>query len=430
MNSETKSYLEEVRDACIECGLCTAFQREMGQEPLTFGEIARKLLYADAVAQGEGRVLKGKDMPEDVYGFARACLMCGRCTAHCPVDIRAPKVVAAARAVIAEAMPRTTADYRRYRCDRADSMYRRIRTAQNDLYPVECEGLCFDVMRAPTTLNDATLPDGDALAGGPGARTGETLFFPGCSLANNFPALSGRVFDGLEDAGLADCQTSLCCGRPLFLSGLVEDWHSYERELCDRIVASGARRVVTSCPNCYYTLRESFERCGIAGKVELVYLAELLAEAGYRFEPSERFPYQKVSIHDSCPDRHDGVIARSLRTIFENVEVVEPANSQLDSVCCGSGGFGSVFASELPQAMFGRGVTEFYETRARCMVTSCATCAAAYKSSGALMCRHYLELLFGEEMDMDAYDAVFGKLWDPSDADYLGTFEDEEPFFA
>jgi fumarate reductase (CoM/CoB) subunit B len=422
VNQGTRDYLQSVYEDCIECGVCTSFQEQMGQVPLTFGEIARKLMDAEDAAAAEGGSLSGRNMPEDVYDFARSCLMCGRCTSRCPVDIRAPKVVAAAREVIVEAMPRVVGDYRRYRCDRADSMFNRIRTTQQD------KGNIAAAEGAPT-IADATIPFDDALADTPDAKTGKSLFFPGCSLNNNFPGLTEHVRKALEDAGIIDCTSRLCCGRPLFLIGLRDDREAYYRELSRRIVASGVERVIVSCPNCYYTMGEVFASCGIDDKVELRFLSDVLAEEGYRFEPSEAFPFQKVAFHDSCPDRHDGTIARSLRTLFENVEVIEPENTQLDSVCCGSGGFGSVFKQELPQSMFTKSVSDFFGTRARCMVAACATCAAAYKSSGMLRCFHYLELLFGCEMDMDAYNDVFGELWDPANPRNFGTIDSDEPFF-
>lgn len=422
MDIKVREYLGAVRDECIGCGICTAFQQEEGQVPLAFGEIAGRLLEADEAAAAEGRSLKGLDLPEDIYDFARSCLMCGRCTSRCPVDIRAPKAVAAARSVIAQAMPRIVDDYRRYRCDRADSMFSRIRTVQHEAgnaVPVE----------PSSAFNDATVGAGDALCGA--ALDGKrSLFFPGCSLNNNFPAFASHVYRRLEDDGIVDCMTQLCCGRPLFLAGLPDERDAYEDELCARIARSGVERVIVCCPNCFYTMRESFERCGIAGSVELRYLTEVLADEGYRYEPSEAFPYGKVAIHDSCPDRHDGIIAQSLRTLFENVEVVEPANSQTDSICCGAGGFASVYKGGLCQALFAKGVAEFYETRARCLVTSCATCAATYKSSGAVQCCHVLELVFDQPMDMDAYDATFETLWNPDDPRFLGTFDSDEPFFA
>lgn len=422
MKSDTREYLQSALDDCIECGICTSFQEEMGQIPLAFGQLAGKLLAAEDAAVAESRALSGRDMPEDAYDFARSCLLCGRCTSQCPVDIRAPKVVAAAREVICEAMPRTVGDYRRYRCDRADSMFNRIRATHAE------KGNAPAASGTPT-IGDPTIPSDDALAGTPEAKTGSSLFFPGCSLNNNFPGLTEHVRAALEEAGIIDCTSRLCCGRPLFLIGLHADRDAYYRELCDRIVASGAKRVIVTCPNCYYTMREMFETFGIAGKVELRFISDVLAEEGYRFEPSDRFPFSKVAFHDSCPDRHDGIIARSVRKLFENVEVVEPENAMLDSICCGSGGFGSVFKQDLPQAMFTKSVSDFFATRARCMVTSCATCAAAYKSSGMLRCFHYLELIFGCEMDMDAYNDVFGELWDPANPRNFETIDSDEPFF-
>ena len=428
MHPDTREYLQSVLDDCIECGVCTEFQSQMGQVPLTFGQLAGKLLVAEDAAAAEGRALSGRDMPEDVYDFARSCLLCGRCTSRCPVDIRALKAVAAVREAISEAMPRTVDDYRRYRCDRADSMFNRIRATQAEKGNMPAAAGAVE-LAGTSTIGDATIPADDALADTPEARTGTSLFFPGCSLNNNFPGLTEHVRAALESAGIIDCTSRLCCGRPLFLIGLREDRDAYYRELCRRIVASGAQRVIVSCPNCYYTMGEMFENCGISDRVELRFISDVLAEEGFRFEPSDAYPFTKVAFHDSCPDRHDGTIARSLRTLFSNVEVVEPENAMLDSICCGSGGFGSVYKQTLPQAMFTKSVSDFFGTRARCMVTSCATCAAAYKSSGMLRCFHYLELIFGCEMDMDAYNDVFGELWNPDNPRSFAAFDSDEPFF-
>ena len=46
-----------------------------------------------------------------------------------------------------------------------------------------------------------------------------------------------------------------------------------------------------------------------------------------------------------------------------------------------------------------------------------------------LRCFHYLELIFGCEMDMDAYNDVFGELWDPANPRNFETIDSDEPFF-
>lgn len=128
--SQIVDYLREVASACVECGLCTQIQREENQLPLTYGSIASRLVAGIDAAAEQGRQLNSGDIPQDVYEFTRACLTCGRCTADCPVSIRGASASIAARAVLASAMPCIVDDYRRYRCDYADSHYSKIREGQ------------------------------------------------------------------------------------------------------------------------------------------------------------------------------------------------------------------------------------------------------------------------------------------------------------
>ncbi|MGI6216205.1 MAG: (Fe-S)-binding protein [Coriobacteriales bacterium] len=410
MNSSTLDYLKSVADDCIGCGICTQVQAPCGQVyQLEFGDIATRLLDAADAAKGEGREVVIDDIPDDIQEFSRACMLCGRCTAHCPAEIEAGKVSSAARSFVLGASPEIKAEYRRYRCDLDDSMYSRVRAVQG-------------VSRSESLSRSASNPFSP--------KPGKSLFFPGCTLGNNFPGLAEGVYEKLREQSIVDCITSFCCGRPLFLLGLPDERERYNEALCQRIIDSGVERIVTVCPNCYYALRSVLAEHGLSDKVEIRDLCDILVERGYRFEPTEKNPYEKIMIHDSCPDRKEGLIGNNLRKIFENIEVVEPEHSHIDSICCGSGGMASVYKQDIPQAAFGARVNEFFASHARCLVTSCVTCASTFKSSGAINCKHYLELFFDLDMDMEAMSSAFGRLFDPSDEFYVGKFDVDEPFFV
>ncbi len=396
MDNEVRDYLDSVESDCIGCGICTQVQDTCGQ------------LFRFTMAELASAVKDNDVMSDEAYDFTRACLTCGRCTADCPVDIRVPQVVMACRSVVCDTWPQIADEYRMYRCDLDDSNYSRMRALLKTSYT--------------EAISRSEAQDGSA--------AGKVLFFPGCTLANNYPNLTEKVYADLKDAGIVDCMTTFCCGRPLSLMGLPGKRHEYDGGLATRLLNSGVKSVVTACPNCYYTLKPMFEQQGIGQKIELRFLSDLLVELGYRFEPSEKYPFDKVAMHDSCPDRHDGMIARSLRKMFENVEVVELADAQRNSICCGSGGFGSIYRPETSQANFGLGMSEFYDTGAKCLVSACATCARTYKYAEPVKAFHYLELLFDCHMDTDACDAAAAQLWDPSSEYCLQNLSSEEPFFV
>ena len=137
---------------------------------------------------------------------------------------------------------------------------------------------------------------------------------------------------------------------------------------------------------------------------------------------------ESVKVVGEKPDK-EGSVSSFQALMVSTASRVGTGNIVGVSTAICLGGFGSVFKQDLPQAMFTKSVSDFFATRARCMVTSCATCAAAYKSSGMLRCFHYLELIFGCEMDMDAYNDVFGELWDPANPRNFEIIDSDEPFF-
>ncbi len=440
MHERAWDRIAQVHSDCVRCGLCARKQEECGQpSPMTFGEIAEGLL---ALRTEDGACAS---IDQDVIDFSRGCLTCGMCTSRCPVEIRASKAVMAFRGAIVQSYPDVAVDYRRYRCDLDDSMFNRMReitgTAWDEALSRSLDGgvategaetgsASADV--AATTSASATqaaqtgVPCDPRAAADPAARS---LFFPGCTLGNNFPGLAQVAYDGLCEMGIVDSVTAFCCGRPLSLMGLDDERAAYDTDLVARLEAAGVAKVVTACPNCLYTFEETLESAGLSDRIELSFVTEELAAAGVRFNPTERFPYQKVSFHDSCPDRHEGRIARSLDEVFSEVEIAEVAHGGRDTVCCGSGGFASVYESDLCEKAFSTGVMDFYAARSQCLICSCANCASTYRSSGAVSSRHYLELVFDAEMDMDLYSAALGRLWDPSDPLYIGSYAADEPFF-
>ncbi len=396
--------IEQVADSCVVCGYCARRQGECGQpNPTTFGEAARRLLDSRRLIESGGG---GVDA--DLRDFSLRCFTCGRCTVRCPVGIRASRAVMAFRGAIMQSEPEAALPYRRYRCDLDDSMFNRMR---------EVTGASYDDVLAST---DSTT--GDVCE--------RTVFIPGCTLANNFPSLAQTTYDRLCEMGIVDCITSMCCGRPLSLSGLLDDAAKYASHLIARMREAGIVKIVTACPNCLYTFRDMLEQEDPDGSIDLTFVAQELVDAGVRFHPSEDVPLGRVSFHDPCPDRHDGIVAKSMRELFSEVEIVEPQNSMRDSVCCGSGGFAPVYAPESCQIALSARIGDFFSTRARCFISGCANCASAYKATGAVRAYHYLELILGAEMDMDLYNSALARLWDPSDELSLESFPVDRPIFT
>ena len=262
----------------------------------------------------------------------------------------------------------------------------------------------------------------DAAAQGPG--TVDTLFFPGCSLVSYAPELTRTVGRWLTDAGVAWALSDDCCGSPLMSAGLFDRAEALRARILDDIRAAGIKRVLTVCPGCGDEFAEM-----MGDEVDIVPLPEFLvkqararAKAG---KPAPAFtPLEATSLtfFDSCHDRADGrhgaAIRRLVRENLPQVEQREMDHRRKGTLCCGAGGAVASYDDDITQRRVWRIIEEARKTGAETLVTTCPTCTytVAQACLGAppesgIGNRHYLELLFGQEIDWPTVFDQLGSMW-------------------
>jgi len=199
----------------------------------------------------------------------------------------------------------------------------------------------------------------------------ETVLFPGCNFPSFFPETTKKLIELLHeklDAGVAFD----CCGKPIEELGLVEDGQRIIHEINSRLLASGAKRLVTVCPNCYYFLKGKLD-------VEVIDIYSILYEIGYvNTEINGTY-----NVFTPCPDRKDKAILENIAKLVgkdARFEVVE------DVQCCGLGGLAScvdkTIPKELMQKLKDKGLDSIY--------TYCATCYGNFSRSGINEPHHFL----------------------------------------
>jgi len=360
------------RDAalrCVGCGLCEQVQNEgCGCAAGTWGPFAERVVeQADAGA-----------FDPRTERLLFTCALCGACTVSCPVGIDATAVVCAGRELYLQVKPELSDRWRPMRVDYAGHAFRGIRAWQ---------GVRYD----------------DALAAG---EPCESVFFPGCTLTTYAPALTRATMAFLRDAGLAAGMTDLCCGKPVRLMGLAQQYDGYAQAIGARLAAHGVRRVIAGCPNCYYELLHAKEQGLIDAGIEVQALPRVLLEAGLRV-PEERgvaADARTFSVHDSCSDRQTDEFGSAVRALLPSGSCREMRHHGADTICCGSGGVVSYYDVRVCEGRRARRMAEFGDTGADCLVTACVSCAnSMLRADGAAPVRHYLELLFDVEIDWEAY---------------------------
>ena len=343
---------------CIECLVCE------GACPV-MAEIPEEYLGPALVSGVSGMELLG-DLPESVLGTDAAastfrCLICERCGASCPSDVRMGELLLAERQALAkrgrlpEPLRRLAATISQTGNISGDDNQTRLVWAEN--------------------LAETPAP--------PEVEGAEVIYYVGC-LSSFFPSVYRvpqnftRILDAAGIRYHLMGEKEWCCGYPLILNGLVEEAREAARRNMKEVQRSGAKRIVMTCPSCYQTWRETYkELLEEEMDLEVVhateYLAELLSQGKLRLKRLEA----KVTYHDPCDlGRRSGVYEapRQLLRAIPGVTLVEMEENREEALCCGGGGNIESFQPELMEAISLRRVEQAEKTGAQILVTACPQC--------------------------------------------------------
>jgi len=196
-------------------------------------------------------------------------------------------------------------------------------------------------------------------------------FNPGCALSIYKPALENKIFEYLIE-NYPDIKLHKICCR-----------HNPQLEQGSIV------NVCAGCDKRFSTLYEN---------VDTVSLWEII-------DKLDNFPFpdykgMTMTIHDACPVREKSVVHKAVRSLLEkmNIKIVEVANSESKSICCGDSFYG-----ELPLDK----VHELMKKRAQSMpcndvVVYCVSCIKAMYIGGKTP-QYLVDLLAGQETEVQEY---------------------------
>lgn len=290
---------------------------------------------------------------------------------------------------------------RPYRVDWERNVYSEMRKAMGFTYDDALECVRYKACEVAETPTEAITAEADTLEviSTEPVTADQTIFWPGCTLSSYSKELTDAAFRFLREHGLASAISVDCCGHILEFVAPLEERQLYQGSLCGQLKAQGIRRIITACPNCYYSFKRLIEAGALNG-VEILALSEVLLDEGIRFSQQDNPGCGSVCFHDSCPDRQFGLFAETVRDIFASVEVFEMEHSRRSSRCCGLGYLLNMRQPQRSAAMGRERVAEFVDTGADYLVTYCLNCASALcdpNRNDAVY--YYLELLFGIRLD-------------------------------
>jgi heterodisulfide reductase subunit D len=340
---------------CLECGKCSAVC------PITLWETRA---YCSPRLLIE-KVLNG--CSADIYAdpLFWSCLTCKRCSELCPSDVLFSEFIRDTRGL-----------------------------ARNEGLSGECSHgeviQTWGRMMTDPDLNQNRLQwiDRDLRV----SQDSEVLYFVGClpyyQLQFKELGIEGleiaraavKILNhlGIEPQVMSD---ERCCGHDQIWQGDMATFDALARLNLERIKATGAKQIVTTCPECARTLGLDYpNRVGEHG-MEVLHLAQFISRqpmASRLAWDSEKMRY-RVTYQDACRlSRHLGVYEEPRALLHvAGLELLEMERTQRNSLCCGTSCWTA--CGKVSKNIQVERLKEAKATGAELLITTCIKCQIHFK---------------------------------------------------
>jgi heterodisulfide reductase subunit D len=363
--NNTKAYY------CLECGKCTSVCPISRREP----DYSPRLTVERAI-WGEEELLT------DVLLWS--CLTCQHCSERCPSGVHYVEFMRDLRALARGAGEEGLCTH-----GEAIQTWMRMMTSP-ELKQNRLEWLDEDLKvstNSDTVYFVGCLPYYDVLFNKIGAQ--------GVEIARSAVRVLNRL--GVEPIIL---ENERCCGHDLLWEGDVANFRKLAELNIAMLQATGAKRIVTTCPECARTLKVDYPaHVGDLG-MEVMHIAELLAQN--LVEDASRITHHAsrlTTYHDPCRlGRHLGVYDAPRQVIEAlGLELVEMEHSGKNALCCGTSCWTNCGAVN-KQIQVDR-LREAQATGAELLITACAKCQIHFKCA-------LDDAQVGKEIGMEIRDLV------------------------
>ncbi|MGA7878707.1 MAG: (Fe-S)-binding protein [Desulfoferrobacter sp.] len=331
---------------CLDCGVCT------GSCPVSriLPSFSPRLIVEKALLDLGDELLQDPEL--------WSCLTCSRCFERCPAKINFPEFM---RTLREEATKRGTK-------------------------PVYSHhGMLQTIMELQTQGIHQKKSDW-AKEAGKVAETGDTFFFVGCmpyfdvifrDLGVDSLTVSRNVIKILNAAGIEPVVSDeeSCCGHDMLWNGKPETFKKLAEKNLEVIRRAGAKQVVFSCPEGYYTFKHHYpEYFGDLG-FEVIHFYDFVEQRVNEGALKLSNGGGAYTYHDPCRLGRMAKIYEGPRNILRKMtdgQFLEMERNRENAVCCGTSGWANC-SSGSKQIQVER-LKEAKHTGAQTLVTACPKC--------------------------------------------------------
>lgn len=222
----------------------------------------------------------------------------------------------------------------------------------------------------------------------------EIIYFAGC-MTHLTPSIIKAMKEIFSVAGVTywfmDEEKTACCGRPLILVGQFEAAKKLIVHNRERILSSGAKKLIVSCPICYKIFKEDYGLSGITVLHHSEYLLDLMV--------NNRLPIHKMPMsiiyHDPCElGRGSGIYHQPRLLLDEYAEIITTKNEKETALCCGGSLANIKIGINDRNEIRNRTLDYFRTFNPQALVTSCPLCKKTFSTSQKLPIFDIAEIVY------------------------------------
>ena len=202
---------------------------------------------------------------------------------------------------------------------------------------------------------------------------GNTLYYPGCLTHYALPEIEEnykKILTRLK-IDFITIPEFKCCGSPAKHAGYSAEYETLKEKNEELFKKYGISRIITSCPACFYVLKDY--------GLDVEHVTQTLYK---KLDALESKHSGEITYHDPCHlGRHSNVYDEP-RCILEKVgfTLVEMHNSQKKALCCGGG---AGLKTNYPELANKVAKARLNECKTKKLVTTCPLCYAHFKENSS-----------------------------------------------
>jgi heterodisulfide reductase subunit D len=331
---------------CLDCGKCTVVCPVAQHDPAFNPRlIAQRRLSQNSQGSRD----------ETIW----SCLSCYMCVERCNYHVKFPKFIHSLRA-------ESLAEGAQIQCSHGEALQTMMRLmAREDLQQKRLGWLPNDISLSPQS---------------------DSLFFVGCAPYFDvlFSDLGVNTLEGVKGAlkllNRAQIPFNIiaderCCGRDLLLQGDRKGFAALAKANVEQFAHHGVKRIITNCPECYYTLKVDYPNMLGGTGIEVVHLSQVIAPLVQSGKLSLGKLAKRVTYQDPCTLGRCSRIFDEPRQILGAVaglELVEMEQSREKALCCGATSW--LQCGAVNRQIQGQRIAEAEASGAEILVTACPKC--------------------------------------------------------